>query len=60
MDNPFPFGMTANDYYELITLAIARLIKKAGGSFNVEAQAAYMDLDRLLREALCLPLLPLN
>ncbi|RJT25359.1 hypothetical protein D5I55_08040 [Chakrabartia godavariana] len=60
MDNPFPFGMTANDYYELITLAIARLIKKAGGGFNVEAQAAYMDLDRLLREALCLPLEPMN
>ncbi|MFM5913401.1 MAG: hypothetical protein ACKOPR_01440 [Chakrabartia godavariana] len=60
MDNPFPFGMTANDYYEMITLALARLLTKAGATFNPEAQAAFMDFDRLLREALCLPLLPLN
>ena len=55
MDNPFPFGLTANDYYNMITLAVGRLLMKAGATLNDDAQGAYGDFDRLLREALCLP-----
>lgn len=47
--------LTAEDYFDRLTLLMAKVIVKSGGEINPEAQAALIEFSMALREALCLP-----